>query len=113
MTAARDMFPVLAEASIDSRLLCWTEAAAALDEVDRLRAELVRERERRIEAQRRHARAVNHPAAVLATGTLAERQALAAQIVAEPSPLRVDTDTCDPAGIVRPNVVDLADRRPA
>ena len=35
--SARDNYPILADAAQNSSLLCWTEAAAALDELDRLR----------------------------------------------------------------------------
>lgn len=41
--SARDDYPVLAEAARNAQLHCWTEAAAALVEIDRLR-EAVAER---------------------------------------------------------------------
>lgn len=35
---ARDDYPILADAATNPALLCWTEAAAALDELDALRS---------------------------------------------------------------------------
>lgn len=42
--SARDDYLILACVATDAQLFCWTEARAALDEIDRLRSELAQAR---------------------------------------------------------------------